>query len=731
MTDDPTPRWDRPARTGPRWPWLAAAVALVVVAGGTLDGSREDAGLTIDEEPPVEENQPVDEDDDGLAASDGGPLTDASRWTVHANPDDTASIAPTPEGGAWAGTRAAGLVRWDADGGDSERHLAQQLAGRAVTSVVVADDGTVWATARGDPGIRRYDGSEWSSHTRDDGLPHNEVLSLAVADGVLWAGTDQGLARFAGGEWTAFDDELPHSRVTSVATAADGAVWAVTGEGGGPSGGLARLADGEWTVWNRYEDFSDGRILDVATGADGGVWLMLEDVAAADEHEFGGHRLLRRDGDGWVVVADNDALPRGELVAFTVDAGGAPWAGFRRRSDERSYETVVGRFDGQAWTIEVAENELPGTAQGLTADGRGRVWAATTAGVARLTEGRWRLSVTGEGPASNALASLAVRDGTVWAGSLGDRHHSLAPPAPLTPPRARAAVSRFDGQQWTRWALGDGVPDRKVSGLAAGPDGTVWAAMSGEVPGTGGPDVGGVARFDGTAWVAADGFDHDHATSIAVADDGTVWALVIDVLGVIDEAPGPTRPDLAFGVARFDGEQWTSWTEAGPFAGRRPTSLAVDAAGDAWVGLTADRGLGRSASSPEGGVARFAGGEWELFTVEDGLPDGRLSALAADDHTVWAAAGDSIARFDGQRWVDQTGQQGDGPGVDSVEVLAVDDGSVWAATHRSLSRFDGQRWATVALDELPMRHIDAIAAGDEAVWLATRDGLARFDRGRS
>lgn len=724
MADEQAPQWERPARGERRWAWLAAAAALAIVAGVTVGGD-DDETLTVDEDPPADENLPVDADADALPASDGGPLTDASRWTVHADPDDTASIAPTPEGGAWAGTRAAGLVRWDADGGNDRRHLAQQLAGHAVTSVAVADDGAVWATALRDPGVRRYDGDEWTTHTRDDGLPHNEVVSLAAAEGVVWAGTDQGLARFADGEWTTFDEELPHLRVTSVAIGADGAVWAVTGERRSPYGGLVRLAEGEWTVWEGDESFSDARVTDVATGANGGVWLILEDLADAGEHhQSGDHRLLRHDGPGWTVVADSDALPRGRLAALTVDAAGVPWAAFDSRDD--ATDDVVGRFDGQAWTADDAANTLPGSVQALASDERG-LWAATSAGVARFDDGRWHPFVTDEGPASNALASVAVRDDTVW---VGTRQKRPAPAGPsfVSRGRSEAAVSRFDGQGWTTWTLGDAIPDGSVAALAAGPHGTVWAAMGGEVPGTGDADVGGVVRFDGTAWTTADGFDHDHAQTIATADDGTVWAIVIDVLGMINADSGPTRPDLAFGVARFDGDEWVSWTDAGPFTGRRPTSLAVDVDGDAWVGLTGDAGFGQSASSFDGGIARFDGDGWELFTTEDGLPDDRVSALAVGDHAVWAAAGDSVARFDGQRWVDQTGQQGDGLGVDFVEALAVDDGVVWAVMHQSLSRFDGQHWTTVALDELPMHHIDAIAVGDEAVWLATSDGLARFDR---
>lgn len=716
MTSEHAPHWEHPARGRPRRGWLGAVVAVVVVVGVAMGWDADEDGLSVDRDADDGEQTGNGEDEtDG----DGSPLADEARWRLYADPDQVTAVAPDPEGGVWAGTQA-GLVRWDADGDDYRRHLTRQLGGSRVRAVMVADDGSVWATARGDPGVQRYDGDEWTTHTRDDGLPHDDVWSVAAADGAVWAGTDGGLARFADGEWTTFDEELPHLRVTSVAVAADGAVWAITGDPGSPYGGLVRVDDGDWTVWNRGEHFDGDRVAEVATGPDGGVWLVTEKVPrGADDPPDGGHRLLRRDGEAWTVAAGRDELPVSRLAAFTVDAAGVPWGAFADPSGEGA--GLVWRFDGQLWTADAADHGLPGSVGALAGDEQGRLWAATTAGVARFDDGEWDRYDTGEGP-SGPLTSVVVDDGAVWVG--GASGHPPLPGPVVGRGQPGVAVSRFDGERWETWTGADGVPDGHSVSLAVGPDGTVWAATTGLPPGVDKAGRGGVARFDGSEWEAVDdGLDHDGVPAISVADDGTVWAIVVDE-DETESGQGPV-PEQDGGVARFDGQQWDSWIETGPVADRVPHSLAVDEDGDAWVGLRDTPGVSESAPRSAGGVARFDGDDWERFTTDDGLSESRVHAVTVGESVVWAATTHSLLRFDGQRWVEQdiTDQFGR-----SMESLVVDRGTVWVATHTGLARFDGQRWATVGFDELPVRHIEAIAAGDEALWLATPRGLARFDR---
>src|SRR6202050_5216684 len=88
--------------------------------------------------------------------------------------------------------------------------------------------------------LTQYSISHW---TQEQGLPQNTISAIAqTADGYLWLGTDEGLARFDGYDFTIFNKangDLPSNSITALAAAPGGALWIGTTDGltefsGGP-----------------------------------------------------------------------------------------------------------------------------------------------------------------------------------------------------------------------------------------------------------------------------------------------------------------------------------------------------------------------------------------------------------------------------------------------------------------------------------------------------------------
>lgn len=107
-----------------------------------------------------------------------------------------------------------------------------------IVALLVDSDGIVWCGTWGG-GLSRFDGSNWTNLTVDDGLPGNHVFMLHEdPDGHLWVGTNQGLARRDGDSFKNFttEDGLFSNRVFSMTTANDGSRWV------GSFGGAARIA---------------------------------------------------------------------------------------------------------------------------------------------------------------------------------------------------------------------------------------------------------------------------------------------------------------------------------------------------------------------------------------------------------------------------------------------------------------------------------------------------------
>lgn len=132
------------------------------------------------------------------------------------------------------------------------------------------------------------------------------------------------------------------------------------------------------------------------------------------------------------------------------------------------------------------------------------------------------------------------------------------------------------------------------------------------------------------------------------------------------------------GLSRLAGGEWTTWTADDGFAGGRVRRLAVAPDGSVWA-------------AGDQGVSRFAGGEWSTWTAGDGLGrDEAVSVAVADDGTVWAAVANTptrdtarwgeggLARFADGEW---TAWPGERP-LDGGQPLAVTpsgDGGVWVA----------------------------------------------------
>ncbi|MBF0628374.1 MAG: regulator [Magnetococcales bacterium] len=72
-----------------------------------------------------------------------------------------------------------------------------------VFSLALEKDGSIWAGTWGG-GVSHFDGQNWRSYARQEGLPGNIVYSLVHdQQGRLWAGTSNGLGYFEQGQWRA------------------------------------------------------------------------------------------------------------------------------------------------------------------------------------------------------------------------------------------------------------------------------------------------------------------------------------------------------------------------------------------------------------------------------------------------------------------------------------------------------------------------------------------------
>jgi ligand-binding sensor domain-containing protein len=230
-----------------------------------------------------------------------------------------------------------------------------------------------------------------------------------------------------------------------------------------------------------------------------------------------------------------------------------------------------------------------------------------------------------DGLSSDAVASIAHFGGKVYVGT-------------------SAGLSVFDGAKWTTIGKIDKVTMRNVR-LAASPDGKELWACSVYL-------AGGTVRFDGNAWRFMggegrglfndiQGFAFLPGQVLMGSGAGTVYLRRgADVEPLAQGFP----PSNVFAVGAL-GETWLAGTSKGlfRFEGKwAPVTLPAGLAGKA-VFAIAPAG-GAAIVGTEAGRATVGGpGGSRVLTPADGLPPGRITAVAAMDGVVAAGTTGGLA----------------------------------------------------------------------------------------
>ena len=479
------------------------------------------------------------------------------------------ALAEDPEGNLWIGTDGGELLRYR-DGAFRNFGAADGLAVGRVTDLLAGPDGELLIATYGDGihllaqgrfrrllpddfplisrlalgregdlwiatiggGLFHWQGGRLAAFTERDGLPSDQVWSVAVAaGGGVWAATQGGLCRFADGRCETYTtaDGLRKNHVTALHEDQAGVLWFGTYGGGvqrlHPGGRIEALPDGTPgagdLVWSLFEDKS-GAVW--AANADQGLRLFAASPFSLWRPREGGLRsrlvtALAEDAQGTIYVASRDAgvawrrsgslswahLGSGEgLVAdsvWTLEAGVSGLLigtsqGLFRLAGERAGagRAGAGRAGaGRAEAVPLAELGRPPDVFALL-EQEEVLWIGTDRGLLRLGPDGRRLFTTGDGLPANGIRYLAFdqrRDRLYVATAGGLAVLESDQVIARHPELARAVALHLDDS------------------------GTLWAALS----------VGGLARLAAgrvSTWGAAELGD-DKLYGIAEDRAGQFW----------------------------------------------------------------------------------------------------------------------------------------------------------------------------------------------------------------
>jgi diguanylate cyclase (GGDEF)-like protein len=390
----------------------------------------------------------------GLTRYDGyrlRPIELARETTTQRNLGWVRALAPGADGRMWIGTEFLGLVAYDPEQDRVESFGSP--AGSAgphspIRALATDAEGAVWVGSVGQglyrylPAARRFEPQELMV----DGKPEARVLALKVgADGTVWAGHWQGLARLKpGGRWEAV--ELPDGGVPvqTLAEGRSGRLWLGTQDGrlGVVEQGRVRWLQSLQTPVQALAEAPDGRLW---VGTKTGLLWVNPGSGAVEAR-------LTHDPRRTTGLAGND------ISGLLRDRSGAMWVsgyglGLQRhlfhpalavRGPDADPDSPLADADVRA-VLTLHQGEM-----------QGEVLAATQHGQLVRLDGRHELQTLGVFPRErrSVVEIMAeAADGSLWMAAAGRLEHRAANGRllrdwPLDGGRAQRLLVRAGGDVW-------------------------------------------------------------------------------------------------------------------------------------------------------------------------------------------------------------------------------------------------------------------------------------------
>ena len=586
----------------------------------------------------------------------------------------------------------------------------------------------------------------WQS---DEGLPRNSITALAQdARGYLWMGTPQGLIRFDGARFTAFEAEasaeMARSSVLTVAADELGGLWIGTRRGG-----LFRQADGRISQFPSEHFPARNAVVSVARDAGGRIWAVRGDglVGRLTPEAFtpatslgrlaSGPMLFKltadRDGGMWFAKQDTfGRLVEGQPTNYTTIPGGvvtlAPardggvWlsTGFeirRLRAGEDATAETVARLPSGPYGVNV-----------LLEDRAGKLWVGTTKdGLLRWQHDRLEKVADMN---YSIVDMIEDAEGNLWVGTESAGLFKFRP-----------RVFRVIGRQ-------EGLPAETVVSVSGD-----WVAPAGT----------GLGRLqpDGRVEMVA-GFELNAVTAVLEDGAGGVWAGTSGGRLIHQRSDGQRAsfrlwqdgPQVRVLHRDARGNMWIGGFPSGLFllpAGEETrfkdlswrgfTNVAVTA-----IGESADRVLHVGTSAGE--LHQFRGDEYQKYGRDQGFTGFPISALLPmADGVLWVGTlGGGLGCFKHGKvrfLAERAGLQ------DDVITQLIEDqsGWLWVGSSRGISRVltagllavvEDRKAQVTAVHFGPadgLQNIHGVAEHQPAAWLtpagqlrfATSRGVVAFD----
>ena len=286
-----------------------------------------------------------------------------------------------------------------------------------------------------------------------DGLPNNNVLCLtADASNNMWFGTQSGIAKYDGSQWTIYDKttnpEIPNNTITAIAALKNGNIWIGTDYGIG-------IYDGsKWTSYTTADGLGSNRVNYITELTNGDIW-----------------------------ISDFNGATKYSGATFTKygSADGLPFGGVQQIQEAKNGDIIMAtglgglvKYNGSTFTAyKTTEGLLRNSSSSLALDNGSNIWIGTGAGVSvfdsnyTFKENFTRLYKMPEPDTLNPVEDIKIDSkGQIWVGIYVDYLVSVG------------GVSMYDGNTWKEYDESNGLAGPTIRNLCIDVNDNVWVATS-------------------------------------------------------------------------------------------------------------------------------------------------------------------------------------------------------------------------------------------------------------
>ena len=545
--------------------------------------------------------------------------------------------------------------------------------------------------------ITQYAHDVWLN---SNGLPHNSVLALAqTRDGYIWAGTENGLARFDGISFTVFNKrntpEIQSNEIAALLVDHSGDLWIGT-----HGGGLTRMRGSRFTTYTSANGLSSDSVLVLYEDKRQRLWIGTD-----------GGGLDRFDGTRFASYTQRNGLADDAVFSITGDNAGNLWLGTH---------AGVSSFDGRRFTTYSTKDGLPNDYVRATyMDHRGRLWAGTNGGgLVRIDASGTRRFSTADGLSSNYVLSIFEdRGGTLWVGT------------------SAGGLNRLTNERFTHYSSKDGLSGEDVWTFLEDAEGSLWVGTAG----------GGLNRFrDGlfTVYSSQEGLSSDTVLPVYEDRDRALWLGTSDrgvnrlmdgqvqtyttkegladnfVMTITQDGEGAMWFGTHHGVSRFKSGRFTTFTTKSGLPSDIVHCSYTDHAGHVWIGT-------------RGGLTYFDGHRLTTYSTKDGLSNDYILSIYEDpDRVMWIGTGQGLSRLQNGKFTNFTKR--DGLTNNVVWSLTGDaDGALWIGTNGGgINRFKNGKFSSIRMvnglfDDSIFKILDD---GLGYLWMTSNDGISRVEK---